>query len=321
MSALLSAESIKLYYQAPIGAVKAVDDVSVSLNEGEALGIVGESGCGKSSLALAIMRVLPSNVNTYSGRIDFQKEDIMSLPDEDFRARIRWKKISMVFQGAMNSLNPVLRVGHQVAEPLLIEPDVSKDRAYEKAMSIMTILGLPSEVFEKYPHELSGGMKQRAIIAMSLILDPKLVIMDEPTSALDVSIQAQITNLLKKLKRDLGLSILFITHDLALASDICDRIAVMYAGEIIESAGADEVLIEPKHPYTQKLLASTPMLYSDRKPDFITGMPPQLVSPPSGCRFHPRCPYVFQPCASQVPPNFNMGEQHHAKCWLYGEQK
>lgn len=320
MSVLLNAESIRLYYQSSIGAVRAVDDVSISMHGGEALGIVGESGCGKSSLALAIMRVLPSNINTYSGRMRFDEENIMSLSDEDFRVRIRWKKISMVFQGAMNSLNPVLRVGQQVAEPLLIEPRVSKEKAYEKAASIMTKLGLPSEVFEKYPHELSGGMKQRVIIAMSLLLDPKLVIMDEPTSALDVSIQAQITNLLKKLKRDLGLSILFITHDLALASDICDRIAVMYAGEIVEVGGADQVLTKPKHPYTQKLLASTPMLTSSTKPDFIPGAPPHLVSPPSGCRFHPRCPYVFQPCADHVPPSFEVGERHYSKCWLYGDQ-
>lgn len=321
MKTLLTAESVRLYYKSSLGAVRAVDDVSVSIHEGEALGIVGESGCGKSSLALAIMRVLPTNVSAYSGRIHFENEEISSLTEEEFRIRIRWKKISMVFQGAMNSLNPVLKVGRQVAEPMLIEPQVSKGEAYDKAASIMTKLGLSSEVFDKYPHELSGGMKQRVVIAMSLILDPKLVIMDEPTSALDVSIQAQITNLLKKLKRNLGLSVLFITHDLALASDICDRIAVMYAGEIVEVGGTDQILSQSKHPYTQKLLASTPMLTSDRKPEFISGAPPHLVSPPTGCRFHPRCPFVFQPCAEQVPPNFEVGELHYAKCWLHRENQ
>ncbi len=312
---ILDVRNLKLHYSTERGLVHAVDDVSFSIKEGEALGIVGESGCGKTSIAISIMRLLPRNVAVYSGSVSFDGGEMMQLPAEEFRSSIRWKKIAMVFQGAMNSLNPVLRAGLQVAEPLIAN-GTGKSEAERRTRELLHLVGLPTEVFSRFPHELSGGMKQRVVIAMSLIMNPKLLILDEPTSALDVSIQAQIMNLLKKLKRELKLSTLFITHDIALASDICDRFAVLYAGQIIESGDADHILLAPEHPYTQKLLSSTPRLRSEYKPDFISGAPPDLMTPPVGCRFHPRCPYVFEPCKTD-PPTYSLSELQESRCWLH----
>lgn len=313
---LLDIRDLKLYYSTLKGVVKAVDGVSFKVDKGEALGIVGESGSGKTSLALALMRLLPSNVHTYGGLMIFEGVDLESLSEEEFRRRVRWRQISMVFQGAMNSLNPVLKVGFQVAEPLLADKSVDRREAYRRAEELLGKVGLSGDVFNRYPHELSGGMKQRVVIATALILNPKLIILDEPTSALDVLVQAQIVSLLKRLKRDLGLSLIFITHDIALSSDICDRLAVLYAAEIIEVGGAEQVFLNPKHPYTQLLLASIPRLKSDLEPTFIPGAPPDLTSPPPGCRFHPRCPYRFEPCDNKVPPPFKVEEGHTARCWL-----
>ena len=313
--ALLEVSDLKLYYSTDRGPVHAVDGASFSVEEGEALGVVGESGSGKSSLALALLRVLPANINLYGGSVLVEGTDVMDLSNEEFRRQFRWKKLSMVFQGAMNAMNPVLRVGHQIAEPMLVDGAVSKQEAYGKVEELLEMVGLAREVFQRYPHELSGGMKQRAIIAMALVQDPRLVVLDEPTSALDVSIQAQITNLLKRLKRQLGLSLIFITHDIALASDVCDRLAVVYGGQIVELGGIEQVLERPQHPYTEKLLASLPRLRSDVRPEFIPGSPPELVNPPPGCRFQPRCPYAFEQC-SQDPPLFDVGPAHTARCWL-----
>ena len=317
-SRLLEVENLYLYYFGEKGIVRAVDGVSLVVNEGEVVGIVGESGCGKSSLANAIMKNLPRNVAKYEGRITIDGQDIVTMELEEVRRRIRWKKISIVFQGAMNVLNPVVKVGHQIAEPLIVHEGMRKNEAFEKAREIMSLLGLPSYVFARYPHELSGGMKQRVVIATAMITSPKLLILDEPTSALDVSIQAQIMNLLKRLKRELNLSMIFITHDIALSSDICDRICVMYAGEIVEDGPADYLLTSPKHPYTQKLIAATPRLRSDVKPLYIPGAPPDLTSPPSGCRFHPRCEHAEDVCKSSTPPSFVLDGGSIVRCWLYG---
>ncbi len=319
MMPLLDARNLILHFKTRRGNVRAVDNISLSLERGRALGVVGESGCGKTSLALAIMRLLPANVQTYSGSVFFDGTDLMELPNKDFSKRIRWRRISMVFQGAMNSLNPVLTVGFQVIEPKLLEGSINREEARREAISLLRMVGLSEDVFNRYPHELSGGMKQRAIIAMSLILNPQMVVMDESTSALDVSVQAQIMNLLKRLKGERGLSILFITHDIALASDICDSLTVMYAGEIIEWGSAEQILLTPSHPYTKMLLASTPRLRGDATPSFIPGAPPDLVEPPLGCRFHPRCPYAFEPCKEESPLAFRVGEGHLMRCWLYRE--
>jgi peptide/nickel transport system ATP-binding protein len=313
---LLEAKNLRLYYDDPAGIVKAVDNISFYVDRGEALGIVGESGCGKTSIALALMRLLPRNVHTYEGSIIFQGTDLMAFSDEKLRSEIRWKKISMVFQGAMNSLNPVLKIGIQVAEPLLVHAHLDMEKASSQAKHLLKMVGLPHETYDRYPHELSGGMKQRVMIAMALILQPELVILDEPTSALDVIVQAQITNLLKKLKKELNLSFIFITHDIALSSDICDRIAVMYAGELIEIGDADDLLKSGFHPYAEALIASIPRLHQSMKPRYIPGVPPNLRDLPHGCRFHPRCKYAFDTCKRKAPPSVEIHPGHIAKCWL-----
>jgi peptide/nickel transport system ATP-binding protein len=315
---LLELNHLRLYYKTVRGIVRAVDDVDLNVESGEAVGVVGESGCGKTSMANAIIKMLPSNVALYDGRIILDGLNIVELPEDEVRRKVRWRQISIVFQGAMNVLNPVIKVGHQVAEPLIIHAEMDRDEAYKIAMEKMKLVGLHEEVFNRYPHELSGGMKQRVVIAMALVMNPKIVILDEPTSALDVSIQAQIMNLLKKLKRELNISMIFITHDIALASDISDKIAVMYAGQVVEIGSAEQVLLSPKHPYTQKLLKATPKLTGEEKPEFIPGTPPDLVNPPSGCRFHPRCPYVMDICREKEPGRFEPEKSQRVMCWLYG---
>ena len=313
---LLDVRDLHMYYATQGDPVRAVDGISFQMETGQAMGIVGESGSGKTSLSLALMRLLPKNTTGYRGEVMLDGANIMELPDEEFRQLVRWRKLSMVFQGAMSSLNPVLKVGHQVAEPLLVENKGSKKLAEERMLQLFDLVRLPNEIVNRYPHELSGGMKQRVMIAMSLVLNPSLVILDEPTSALDVSIQAQMMNLLKDLKQDLGISFIFITHDIALASDLCDSIAVMYAGEIAEIGSVEDMLLRPQHPYTQRLLESIPRLGSSEAPRFIPGAPPDLTDPPSGCRFHPRCPLAFEPCDRESPPAFNIEEGHEARCWL-----
>ena len=313
---LLEVDHLTLHYETIRGALQAIDDVSFSLERGETLGIVGESGCGKSSTANAIMRLLPKNTSLFKGNILLDGENITQLNENEFRRNVRWRKISLIFQGAMNSLNPVLKSGFQVAEPLIFHNRTNQKEAIEKAKRYFKEVGLPPEFVDRYPHELSGGMKQRVVIAMALILDPSIIILDEPTSALDVSIQAQIMNLLKDIKSDTKASMIFITHDIALASDLCDKIAVMYGGEIVEIDTIEGVLENPQHPYTQKLIASVPLLREDRFPEFILGTPPDLVNPPSGCRFHPRCPYVKKKCKSEKPPDFSTKDKL-VKCWLF----
>ncbi|MDP7619181.1 MAG: ABC transporter ATP-binding protein [Dehalococcoidia bacterium] len=314
---LLQVEDLRLYYAGEHGDVRAVDGVSFEIGAGETMAIVGESGSGKTSLALALLHLLPRNVAVHDGSVALAGESIMELTEGDFRERVRWRQISMVFQGATESMNPVFKVGHQVAEPLTARKERPKHEAYEVAREYMGLVKLPPETFDRYPHELSGGMKQRAVIATALILEPSLVILDEPTSALDVGVQAQIMNLFKRLKRDLGLASLFITHDIALASDLADSIAVMYAGEIVEIGPSEDVLRRPTHPYTQRLLAAIPRLRSDDPLQFIPGVPPDLTDPPIGCRFHPRCPFAFDRCQEQAPPTFQAAEgEATARCWL-----
>ncbi len=315
MTKLLSVSNLKLYYRTTKGVVKAVDDVSFDINRGETLAIVGESGCGKSSLSRAIIRLLPRNVHTYEGKILLNGTDLMSMDEETFRKEVRWRKISMVFQGALNSLNPVLKVGYQVAEPLIIHMKVSEREAIERAKGILVKLGLSEEFAERYPFELSGGMKQRAVIAMALITNPDLIILDEPTSALDVITQANIMNMLKDLKRSREQTFIFITHDISVASELADKVATMYAGQIVEIAPADTFYEEPLHPYTQKLMKSVPTLRGEKTLESIPGAPPNLIDPPSGCRFHPRCERAMDICRREDPPIFERG--HSVKCWLY----
>ncbi|OYT61274.1 MAG: dipeptide/oligopeptide/nickel ABC transporter ATP-binding protein, partial [Thermofilum sp. ex4484_15] len=304
---LLEVRGLKLYYWTVRGVVRAVDGVSLSIARGETLALVGESGCGKSSLALAIMRLLPRNVYLYEGSIKLDGLELTNLSEEDMRTKVRWRKISMVFQGAMNALNPVIKVGDQVAEPLIIHEGISRSEAMKAVVEALSMVRLPDYIMDRYPHELSGGMKQRVVIAMALLMKPELIILDEPTSALDVITQANIMNLLKKLKRELSLSYIFITHDLALASELADKVAVMYGGKIVEVGPAEAIYGKPKHPYTSKLIASVPTLRTDKKLEFIPGSPPNLINPPPGCRFHPRCPYAMDICKREEPPLIEVG--------------
>lgn len=314
---LLEVRNLYLHYADRLGAVRAVDGISFSVAaKGEALGIVGESGSGKSSLALALMRLLPTNVARSAGAIYFEGEELTALPDLQFRREIRWRKIALVPQGALNGFNPVLRVGEQIIEPLVVDGVVDRRTARSRAQELLTLVGLTSDVYNRYPHELSGGMKQRAMIAAALIMQPPLLIMDEPTSALDVSVQAQIMNLLKRLKGEMGLSLIFITHDIALASDICDTLAVVYAGELVEIGSAEQMLTAPQHPYSQKLLASIPRLHDPQLPAFIPGAPPDLRQPPAGCRFHLRCPVALHRCQHDPAPLFTPQSDHQVRCWL-----
>jgi peptide/nickel transport system ATP-binding protein len=317
---VLKIRDLHLYYQTLRGEVKAVDGVSLDIESGEALGLVGESGCGKTSMSLGITRLLPKNVIVYNGSIQLEGEELMTLSNDQYRNNINWKKISMVFQGAMNSLNPVIKVGTQVAEPLTVHLNMKKEKAKAQVLEIFDKVGLPPETYDRYAHELSGGMKQRAVIAMALILNPPFIILDEPTSALDVSIQAQTMNLLKRLKKERHIAMIFITHDIALSSDISDKMAVMYGGRIVETGSAEQVILNPKHPYTEKLLASTPRLRSYSQPDFIPGAPPDLVNPPKGCNFHPRCHMVMDVCRERDPPTCYPEVGQRVECWLYGDK-
>ena len=256
-------DNLRLKYRVTNGSVNAINGISFKIKPGEVLGIVGESGCGKTSIALSLIKLLPKNVSRFSGQISLQGKPVKKISEKLFRKQIRWKKISMVFQGAMNSLNPVIRVGNQIIEPLILNKH-DKNLAKEKAIELLKLVDLSEDTYSKYPHELSGGMKQRIIIAMSLIYDPDLIILDEPTSALDVSVQAQIMNLLKNLKKR-QISMIFITHDIALASDLCDNIAVMKDGIFVEHNSIDKVLTKPQHHFTKKLLSSVPRLKTKSK--------------------------------------------------------
>ena len=313
---LLVVDNLHLWYDAGSRVVRAVDGVSFTIERrGEAIGIVGESGSGKSSLALALMRMLPKNVARFDGSVQLDGRELTALPDDQFRREIRWRRIAMVFQGAMSVLNPVLRIGEQIAEPLLLDKRYDKTAARGRVRDLLQRVGLPADFASRYPHELSGGQRQRVGIATALALDPDLLILDEPTSALDVSVQAQIMNLLKDLKDDPGISMLFITHDIGLASDLCDRIAVTYAGEQMELGPAERVLVTPRHPYSQLLLTSLPRLHSDVPPRPMPGDPPDLTALPVGCRFHPRCPYAWEACLTHPPP-IPLPDGGHARCWL-----
>ena len=314
----LTVEDLHVTYRSSHGAVRAVDGVSFELAlGGEALGVIGESGSGKSSLARALMRLLPKSASV-AGRMQLGELDLGTMSDERFRVGVRWRRLAMVPQSAMHALNPVLRVGEQLAECWRLDLDgVGRREALRRSGDLLEQVGLGARTGMRYPHELSGGMRQRAMIAMALALEPAVLILDEPTSALDVSIQAQIMNLLKRLRRERGVSMLFITHDLALASDLCDGLGVLYAGQLREIGGADEVLTAPNDPYTRALLASIPRLHGGTRPTFLPGAPPDPRAPSPGCRFQPRCPVAFEPCREHAPALVEVGAGPRARCWLY----
>lgn len=312
---LLWVNRLRLYFRTTKGVVQAVEDVSFVLGRRRSLTILGESGCGKTSLARALLRLLPRNVHTFDGEIIFDGVDLMKMNDEWFRREIRWRKISFVPQAAMNALNPVLRVGFQIAEPLIIHHGVPKAEAYKRAEEVARLVGLPVDFLNRYAFELSGGMRQRAIIAMALVTNPKLIILDEPTSALDVLTQANIMNSLKRIKQEFDVTYILITHDIATSSELADEVLVMYAGHLVEHSPAEIFYKNPTHPYAQKLMASVPTLREDKTLEFIPGRPPSLINPPKGCRFAPRCPRRFEMC-DQEPPLFSLDGGRVVKCWL-----
>lgn len=312
---LLRIEELILYFNSLQGPVQAVDGVNFSLDSNRAVVILGESGCGKSSLAKAILRLLPRNAGTYSGRVYLDGQDVMLFTEDEFRLNVRWASISMVPQAAMNALNPVIRVGEQVAEPAIVHLGVDKAGAISLVRKMFQHVGVPDDFISRYPFELSGGMRQRVAIAMALVTSPDLIILDEPTSALDVLTQANIFNVLKRLKKELGISFILITHDIATSSELADDVAVMYAGQIVEVSDAYRFFDKPLHPYSQKLMASVPRLHEVKEPEFITGRPPSLINLPKGCRFADRCQSRFEKCVEDPPVIETNGRQ--VKCWLY----
>ncbi len=300
---LLVVKDLRTHFKLESGSVKAVDGVSFRLDDGEAVGLAGESGCGKTTTALSLVQILPVNARIRKGSsIELFGIDLVPKTENQLR-RYRWREISIVFQGAMNALNPVQRVGEQIAEPIEIRLGESKERSAKRAAELLELVGIPRKRAAAYPHELSGGMRQRAMIAMALACDPAIVIGDEPTTALDVMVQAQILQLLERLRRELGLSLLLITHDLSVIAETCDRTIIMYAGRVAEEGPVGRIFTAPRHPYTEKLLGAFPSIQTDRRTlETIPGTPPDLRDPPAGCRFHPRCPVAMDVCREVVPP-------------------
>ena len=307
----ISVENLTTRYNVSKGLVHALEDVSFSIELGESIGIAGESACGKSTLGLSIIRMI-SNGKIYSGKIQFDGKSLLDIPNPDFDKSIRWKEISMVFQGAMNSLDPVFTIQQQFEE-ILKQHNFEGDIKQTINQSLNSV-NLDESILKKFPHELSGGMKQRVVIAMALILKPKFVIADEPTTALDVVIQAQIVNLFKKLKKD-GQSFMIISHDLSILSEVAEKIGIMYGGRMVEFGDSTEIFLDPKHPYTKGLIESIPVLTKDTKPKFIPGIPPNLVNPEEGCKFYDRCPEAMEKCKKD-PPKIKT-DSGYVLCWLY----
>ncbi len=312
---ILRVEGLALRYLTRQGDVRALEDVSFALARGESLGLVGESGCGKTSLANCLMRLLPDNARLTGGEVLLDGEDVLLLSEDEIRS-VRWRRISLVFQAAMNSLDPVYRVGQQVLEAIEahgVETTATGGR--ERVARLFRLVGLDAGVFERYPHELSGGMRQRAVIAMALACDPDIVIADEPTTALDVIVQDRILRELKRIQEELGISIIYITHDMAVVAEVTDRVGVMYAGRLVELGETASVFGSPLHPYTEALMSSFPSVTGAKRPlASLAGEPPDLADPPPGCAFHPRCAHATALCREQRPPRVGLGDQW-AECW------
>lgn len=314
---LLEVDGLVMRYETEAGEVSAVENVSFSLRRGEAMGLVGESGCGKTSVALSLLRLAPENARYQSGSVRWEGVDLLELSEQEMR-RHRWAEISMVFQGAMNAWNPVYRVGQQIREAMYqhFDPPLSSAETDRRVNDLFRLVGLDPAVQNRYPHELSGGMRQRAVIAMALSCEPKLIIADEPTTALDVIVQAQILEELKEIQEDLGLSILYISHDMAVIAQVTDTIGVMYAGKLVEFGSTEDVFHRPRHPYSYLLLSSIPSVTGPRRrPVSLEGTPPNLLAPPTGCRFHPRCPWATEQCRTEEPPMMPIGPSQWAACW------
>jgi len=309
----LIVDSLRVYYFSQFGIVKAVDDVSFSIKKNESIGIVGESGCGKSTLGTALLLSVPYPGRIVSGKIILDGQDITKMSDDEFNHKVRWKKISMIFQGALNSLDPVFTIGSQMKE-VLQQHGYSNDHIEIITDSLSSVLLEPG-IMKKYPHELSGGMKQRVSIAISLLLNPKILVADEPTTSLDVMVQSQIINLLKKLKRDRDMSIIFISHDLGVISEVSEIIAIMYRGQIVELGKAYEIYKNPKHPYTEKLVSSIPSIKRKENKFEYLGEKSDLPKKETGCKFYDSCPYAKEKCRNDPPViDYKNG---FIRCWLY----
>ncbi len=314
--ALLEVQNLRTHFDTRSGVVQAVEDVSFTLDKGEALGLAGESGCGKTTTALSIIRLLPKNGRIAGGRINYHGRDLTTVKESELR-KVRWKKIAIVFQGAMNALNPVKRISWQIAEAIELHEDVDAEEAETRVDELLELVGINPSRKDDYPHEFSGGMRQRVMIAMALACHPEIIIADEPVTALDVMIQAQILELLKRLREELDLSMILISHDLSVIAETCDKVAIMYGGKLAEFGPTREVFREPQHPYTAGLVRSFPDIYGPRDlPPWIPGQPPNLLEPPVGCRFQPRCALAVAECAAHDIPPVETSPGHTAACIL-----
>ena len=316
---LLEIKDERLSFFTPAGEVKALNGVSFSMEEGEVLGIVGESGSGKSVTAYSIMGLTAYPGKLVGGTVRFNGHEIEKMTEKDFR-KIRGNEVSIIFQDPMTSLNPVYTVGNQIVEVILLHTNKTKKEAYERAKELLELVGInePTKRLKQYPHELSGGMRQRVMIAIALACEPKLLIADEPTTALDVTIQAQILELMQELRKKLGMSIIMITHDLGVVASMCEKIAVMYAGHIVEYGTADEIFYNPSHEYTKGLIKSIPKLNAEKIERLvpIEGQPVDLLNPPAGCPFAPRCSECMKICLNKMPPKTELSDTHYSYCWL-----
>jgi len=314
---LLRIENLKVYYYTRDGTVKAVDEVNFSMKKGETVGLVGESGSGKSTLGLAILKLVPPPGKIVDGRIFFDGIDLTKLGEREMQ-KIRGKRISMVFQDPTTSLNPLMKIGDHLVETIMAHESITREEAKEKALTLLEDVGILPERFNDYPHQFSGGMRQRVGIALALALNPDLVIADEPTSSLDVIVQFQILDLMMKLKKLYNMGMILVTHDISIVPGIADKVALMYAGQLVEFADINSFFDEPLHPYAEALLDSIPNIQlADQKLRYIPGTPPDLINPPSGCRFNPRCPYAMKKCREREPPTVRIGSNRLVKCFRY----
>jgi len=313
---ILSVDDLKMYYTVRQGEIRAVDGVSFSLDHGGSLGLVGESGCGKTSIAISLLRLLPDNGQIKGGHVWFDGMDLVTLPDDQMR-KVRWDRISMVFQAAMNSLNPVYRVGDQIIEAMQAHMEsITEAEARERVAELFDLVGLQPTFMDRYPHEFSGGMRQRAVIAMALSCNPDIIIADEPTTALDVIVQDRVLRKLEEIQQRLDMALIYISHDIAVIAEVSDRIGVMYAGHMAEIADSVDIFERALHPYTHALVGAFPSIKGEKKElKTLPGEPPDLLDPPSGCRFHPRCPRALDVCQEEQPPFRDYGGGHLAACW------
>jgi peptide/nickel transport system ATP-binding protein len=313
---VLKVEDLTMHYTTRAGEVSAVNNVSFSLERGQSMGLVGESGCGKTSIAFSLLKLLPENAIIKGGKIFINDVDVVPFKEDEMR-KIRWRDISMVFQAAMNALNPVYKVGDQIIEAMeehgLVE---TNQAARDHVAGLFELVGLDPKLMEQYPHEYSGGMRQRAIIAMALSCSPDLIIADEPTTALDVIVQDSLLREMIELQNQLGMSMIYISHDIAVIAEVTERIGVMYAGRMAEFASAVEIFKHPLHPYTSGLMSAFPSIVGPKRElTTLPGEPPDLIAPPPGCRFHPRCPYATEECSQEAPEFVDMGGEHFVACW------